>query len=90
VRKLLDVSVVRVALGICCLIMSATTLIGYVFNYQALLVPIDSLFSPPPTSTMAPTTAMAIALLSISTILDSLSRVDEASRVRMIDKKDQE
>lgn len=76
---------VRVALGVSSLIIALGSLIGYAINYRPLYAPIDRILGNTISiSSMAPTTAIAIFMLSIATILNSFNGVKAAETDKQI------
>jgi hypothetical protein len=87
-RKLHRIIFLRIALGACSLIVSLGSLIGYAIDYRPLYAPIDRILGNMiPISSMAPTTALAIMMLSIATILGAIGRVESVSRSNGADKE---
>jgi len=83
-RKLHRIIFLRIAFGACSLIVSLGSLIGYAIDYRPLYAPIDRILGNMiPISSMAPTTALAIMMLSIATILGGIGRVENVARNEM-------
>lgn len=80
-QRLHRIVFIRIALGACSLIVSLGSLIGYAIDYRPLYAPIDRILGNMiPISSMAPTTAVAITMLSIAAILGAIGRVETVSQ----------
>lgn len=72
-RTLHKVATAQISFALCSFVISAGTLAGYAIDYRPLFAPIDSILSHQiEIPSMAPTTAIAIILLSIAVIIDGL------------------
>ncbi len=80
-QRLHRIVFIRIALAACSLIVSLGSLIGYAIDYRPLYAPIDCILGNMiPISSMAPTTAIAITMLSVATILGAIGRVETVSQ----------
>lgn len=70
-RTLHKIAIIQIAFAFSALVIAIGTLTGYAIDYEPLFAPIDSILSHQiRIPSMAPTTAVAIILLSIAVIID--------------------